>query len=105
VWRIAVENAAHFYNGAGELDLFAENLCAIRWRKNGSADISSNLAPINVESGNDFNIARAIRTDLAVHQSYTSAVGRKAVIKIYPLDKRAGAVSNPDNGDSYFSHF
>jgi len=40
-----------------------------------------------------------------VHQPDGSAVGGSAVIKIESLDKRAGAVSNPDNGDSYFSHF
>ena len=102
---VAVQNAAHFYNGAGELDLFTEHLRTIRRRENGPADISSNLAPINIKGGNDFNVARAIRADLAVHQPYAGAVGGEAVIKIYPLDKRAGAVSNPDNGDSYFSHF
>src|SRR2546430_14264509 len=61
---------------------------------------SPTLAPINIKGGNDFNVARAIRADLAVHQPYAGAVGGEAVIKIYPLDKRAGAVSNPDNGDS-----
>jgi len=40
-----------------------------------------------------------------VHQADASAVGGGAVIKIDSLDKRAGAVSNPDDGDSYFSHF
>jgi hypothetical protein len=40
-----------------------------------------------------------------VHQADARAVGGGAVIKIDSLDKRAGAVSNPDNGDSYFSHF
>jgi hypothetical protein len=40
-----------------------------------------------------------------VHQSDASAVGGGAVIKIDSLDKRAGAVSNAYDGDSYFSHF
>ena len=34
-----------------------------------------------------------------------AAVDGGAVIKIDSLDKRAGAVSNADDGDSYFSHF
>ena len=40
-----------------------------------------------------------------MHQSDAGAVDGGAVIKIDALDKRAGAVSNADNGDSYFSHF
>jgi hypothetical protein len=40
-----------------------------------------------------------------VHQSDASAVDGGAVIKIDSLDKRTGAVSNANNGDSYFSHF
>jgi hypothetical protein len=40
-----------------------------------------------------------------VHQPGASAIGGRAVIKIDSLDKRAGAVANPDDGDSYFSHF
>jgi hypothetical protein len=102
---IAVQNATHFHNGTGKLDLLTENLRTIRRRENGSANVQPNLAPIDIEGGYDLNVARAIAADLPVHQADASAVGGGAVIEIDSLDKRAGAVSNPDDGDSYFSHF
>jgi hypothetical protein len=40
-----------------------------------------------------------------VHQPDAGAVHGGAVIKVNSLDKRAGAVSDAYNGDSYFSHF
>src|SRR5438128_404342 len=103
--RVAVENAPHPYDCATELDLFTKDFCAIRRRKNCLADVKTDLTPVNVKSSNDFDIARPVRADLAVHQPDAGAVGGGAVIKIDSLDKRAGAVSNAYDGDSYFSHF
>ena len=105
VRSVAIQNATHFHNGAGELDLFAENLGAIRRRKDGFAHVQPDFAPVDIKRGYDLNIARAIAADLPVHQADASAVGGRAVIKIDSLDKRAGAVSNADNCNSYFSHF
>jgi hypothetical protein len=102
---VAIENAAHFYDRTTKPYFFTKDLRAI-WRgKNSFADVKANLAPINVKSGNHLYIIRPIRTNLLVHQPDASAVDRGAVIKVYSLDERAGAVSDADNGDSYFSHF
>jgi len=67
VWRVAVQNAAHFYDCAGELDLFTEHLCAIGRRKNSPAHVQADLAPINVESCHNFNVAGPVAADLPVH--------------------------------------
>ena len=98
-------NAAHFYDRASELDLIAEHLGAIRRRKNSSADVQADLAPVNIEGGHDLDIGGAIAADLAVHQADAGAVDRGAVVKVDSLDKRAGTVSDADDCDSYFSHF
>src|SRR5262249_9557203 len=105
VRRVAIQNAAHFYNGASKLNLFAKSLRAIRRRKNGSANVEPQLSPGDIEGGHDLNSAWAVAADLPVHQPDASTVDGGAVVKIESLDKRAGAVSNADNGDSYFSHF
>ncbi len=102
--RIAVKDASHLYDCASELDLFGKDFCAIGRRENGLADVKTDFTPVNVKSSNDFDIGRSVRADLPVHQSDASAVGG-AVIKIDSLDKRAGAVSDAYDGDSYFSHF
>ena len=99
-----VEHAAHVHDCASEFDFLAEDLCAIGRREYGFADIKTDFAPIDIERGNDFNVIRPIRADLAMHQPSPRAVGRRAVIKIDSLDERAGAITNSNNGDSYFSH-
>ena len=104
VGRIAVEHATHLHDCAGEVDLFAKNFRAIGRREYGLAHIEPDFAPVNIKRGHDFDIARTIRADLPVHQSDAGAVGRRAVIKIYSLDERTGAISHSDDGDSYFSH-
>ena len=73
---VSVHNAAHFYNGPGELDLFTKGFRAIGRRKNGSANVQAYLAPVDVKGGHDLNVARAVAADLPVHQSHASAVGR-----------------------------
>ena len=105
VRRIAVENAAHFYDRTREIDLFAKNFRAIRRRKNGSADIKAHLAAINIERGHDFDVTGPIRTDLAVHKPDARAIGGGALVKVYSLDKRTGTVTYPNNSDSDLSHF
>jgi len=102
---IAVKDAAHLYDRASELDLFGKDFCAIGRRKNSLTDVKTDFTPVNVKSSNDFDIARPVRADLPMHQPDASAVGGGAVIKIDSLDKRAGAVSDAYDGDSYFSHF
>ena len=67
VWRVAIQNAAHFYDRAGELDLFTEHLCAIGRRKNSPAHVQADLAPVNIESSHNFNVTRTIPADLTVH--------------------------------------
>ena len=101
---IAVEDTAHLHDRTGKLDLFAEDFCAIGRRENGLADIKTDFAPVDIESGNDFDISRPVSADLPVHQSDPGAIAGRAVIKIYSLDERTGTVPNPDEGDSYFSH-
>jgi len=64
---IAVENASHLYDCAGELDLFGKDFCAIGRRKNCLADVKTDFTSVNVKSSNDFDIARPVRADLAVH--------------------------------------
>ena len=64
-----VEDAAHLYDRAGEFDLFAEDFGAIRRRKYGLADIETDFAPVDIERGNDLNVAWLIGADLAMHQS------------------------------------
>src|SRR5947207_12953423 len=99
--RIAIENPAHFHNGACELDFFTKVLCAIRRRKDGSADVQTDFASVDVKSCNQFDIARAVRTDLPVHQPDAPTFGGGSVTNMYLLDKRAGAASNPNGRASY----
>src|SRR4029077_10532204 len=103
--RVAVENTAHFHDRPGKLDFLTKGVCAIGRRENRFADVETNFTAVDVKSGDNLDIARPVETDLPVHQPGGRAVNGGAVIKIDSLDKRAGAVSNADNGNSYFSHF
>src|SRR6266478_7082977 len=102
--RIAVQNAPHFYNCAGELDFLTEGLCAIGRREDRFADVETDFTAVDIKSSDDLDIAWPVETDLPVHQADGCAIGGRAVIKIDSLDKRAGAVAHADNGNSYFSH-
>src|SRR5438477_5203638 len=70
----AVEDAAHFHDRAGEIDLIAKVLGAIGRRKNGFADVEPDFAAIDIEGGDDLNVSRAIGTDLLVRQADGGAV-------------------------------
>src|SRR4029453_8477028 len=105
VWRVAVQNTAHFYNRAGELDLFTENLRAIGRRKNRPAYGQADLAPVDLKPRHDFNATGTIAADLPMHQSNAGTVDGEAIIKVDPLYERTGAVSNAHDCDSNFSHF
>jgi len=72
----AIQNATHLHNRAGELHLLTENFRAIRRRKNGSANIQPDLAPVDVKGGHDFDVAWAIAANLPVHQPHASAIAR-----------------------------
>ena len=67
VGGIAVENAAHFHDCAGEVDLVTEDFRAIGRREYGLADVETDLAPVNIKGSNDLDIARAIMPNLPVH--------------------------------------
>jgi hypothetical protein len=105
MWRVAIHYAAHFYDRAGELDLFTEHLRAIGRRKNCLAHVQADLPPVNIESSHNFYVSRAVPPDLTVHQADTGTVNRGTIIKIDSLDQRAGAVPNAYDCDSDFSHF
>ena len=100
----AIENAAHFYDRSGQTDSFAENLGAIWGRKDGLADIEPDLAAINIKCGYDFNVTRPIRTDLAMHQTHSVAIGGGGSIKVDSLNQRAGTIADSDNSDPDLSH-
>ena len=105
VLRVAVENAAHFHNRAGESDFVAKNLGAIGGRKDGFADVEPDFATVDVESGDDFDIAGAVGTNLFVHEADGGAIDRRAAVKIDSLNERAGTIAHPNDGDSDFSHW
>jgi hypothetical protein len=99
-----VENAAHLHNGASKLDPVAENLRAVRRRKNRLAHVQTDFAPVDIKGGNDFDVVWSIAADLTMHQPDAGAVGGGAIIKIDSLNERAGAISDAYDCDSYFSH-
>ena len=102
---IAIHHAAHLHDRASELDFLAEGLCAIGRGENRFADVQTDFTTVDVKRSDNLDITRPVKTDLPVHQPDGRGVGGGAVVKIDSLDKRAGAVANADNGDSYFSHF
>ena len=99
-----IENAAHFYDRSGQADPFAENLGAIGWRKDGLADIKTNLAAVDIKGGHHFDVIRLISTDMAMHQTDPVAIGGGAPIKVDSLNERAGTISNSNDGDPDLSH-
>lgn len=101
---ITVENAAHLYDRAREVDLLAKDLRAIWRREDGPADIQAHFAAVNVESRHYLDVARSIWANFAVHEANTIPIGGGALIKVYSLDKRTGAVPHSDNSDSDLSH-
>ena len=100
----AVENATHFHDRPGQADLVAENFCAIRRRKDGFADVETNFAAVDIKGGYHFDVSGAIGPDLAMHQADPVSVGDRTPIKVYSLNQRAGAISNPNDSDPDLSH-
>src|SRR5205814_10512765 len=78
VRRVTVQNAAHFYDSAGELDFFTKNLGAVRRRKDGSANVQANFAAVDVKRSHDPTVARPITADLPSHQPYAGTPLRGA---------------------------
>ena len=99
-----VHDHAHFHDRAGKRDFFAKNFGAIGRRKDGLADVESDFAAIDIERGDDFDVARPIGADLAMHKADGAAVDPRAPIEIDTLDKGTGAITDTDNGDSNLSH-
>src|SRR6516165_7241072 len=88
VWRVAIQNAAHLYNRAGEFDLVTERLCAIGWRKNSLAYIEADLSTVDIESSYNFNVTRTIPANLTMHQANAGPVDGGAIIKVDSLPER-----------------
>ena len=103
--REAVHYDAHFHDGAGEAHFFAKNLGAIGRRKDGFADIEPDLAAVDVEGGDDLDVARPVGTDLLVHEPHGGAIDGGAAVEVNSLDERAGTIAHSDDGDTNFSHW
>src|SRR4029077_254664 len=82
VRRVAVHDHAHFHDRAGEGDFVAKNLGAIGRRKDGFADVEPDFAAVDVESGDDFDVAGAIGTDLFMHEAHGGAIDGRAAVKV-----------------------
>src|SRR5207237_9714966 len=65
--RVAIENASHLHDGAGELDVLTKALCASGRRENCLADVEFDFTAIDVKSSDNLDIARTVKTDLPVH--------------------------------------
>ena len=104
VLRVAIEDAAHFHDRAGERDFVAKNLGAIGRRKDRFADVKPNFAAIDVESSDHFDVARPIGADLFMHEAHSGAIDGRAAVKVNSLDERAGTIAHSNDGDSDFSH-
>src|SRR6266403_1926173 len=104
VWRETVEDAPHFHDRPGEIDLIAKDLGAIGRRKNGFADVEPDFAAIDVERGDNLDVSRAIGADLLVHQADGGAVDRGTVVKVDSLEEGTGAIAHSNDGDTNLSH-
>jgi hypothetical protein len=53
MWWVAIENAAHLHNRAGELDFLTEGLCAIGRRENRFADVETDFTAVDIKSSDN----------------------------------------------------
>src|SRR5207237_3768302 len=97
---VTVKDAAHFHDRAGEGDFFAENLGAIGRGEYGAADVEADLAPVDIERGDHFEVRRSVWPDLAMHQADPSLIPRGAVATIYRLNAETRERATPSQRDS-----
>ena len=101
---VTIENAAHLHDRARARYFFAKDFGTIRRRKNGFAHIQADFAPVDIESGYDFDIVRLIVSDPAVHEANRGAITGNTAIKIDPLDERTGAIAYAHNSNTNLIH-
>jgi hypothetical protein len=84
---IAVENTAHHHDGTSRFDFFAKDFGAVRRGENRLGRVNAHFPPIDVESGDDFDILWLIRPNLSVHQPDIGTVAGRTSIEVDALKK------------------
>jgi len=103
MWRHTVENGSHLYDDVGYRQGGMENRGAVGFGENCLFHPLAHLAPVNIKSGHDFDIARPPITDPGMHEAGKRPVVPSLVI-FQSLDKRTCAIANPGDGHPDFSH-
>jgi hypothetical protein len=98
----AVQYAAHHHLRPCGLDVLAEYGGIIRLGEYGLCYVMANLALVYVEGCNHMNVGGLVTSNLPVHEA--DCVFIFIPVVIYPLDKRACAISNTDDSDIDSAH-
>jgi len=92
----AVQLRAHLHDRAGFRHLGVKYLGAVRLGEDRLAQIQPDLARIDVERGDEFDVADLVSTDVFMDQPVGGVAGG---IVILALHQAARAVADPDDGD------
>ena len=99
----AIELRAGLDDHVGDRQRALENSRAIGLGEDRFLERMADLAPINVEGRDEFDIGTGIAADGGAHDTVERGVATGAVI-LYALDQRAGAVADAGDGDLDLFH-
>src|SRR5204863_9127526 len=63
-------------------------------------EVEPDLVLVDVERGDELDVADVVAAQVDVHQARDGFLGRRAAVVMNPLDQRGGAVANPHDGHS-----
>ncbi len=98
----AVEHRPHRDDCPGRLDVAAEYRRAVGLGEDRAGDVAADLARVDVPRRDDVDVARAVAADFGMKQP--GGVVRAVTVMLEPLDERARAVADPDDGDADLAH-
>jgi hypothetical protein len=66
--------------------------------------VTADLLAVDVERGDELDVADVVVAELYVHESRHARVGVGVAVILHALDERGGAVADADDGYAYGTH-
>ena len=72
--------------------------------EDGLGQVVADFARVDVEGGDELDVADVVAAEVDVHQAGHELVGRSVAVLVDALDEGGSAVADADDGDAYRFH-